>query len=133
LAVANTVIPTAFVLSNWSDSNKYYLLYPWVMGPFPGLAYAGDTDRGLEGVGARLLTLGLAGAMAFAIEISERKEGSKDRAYGLLLIPAGVTVASWIADIHAIPSIVERRSESLTISPMIGSNGQVGARFQVRW
>ena len=44
-----------------------------------------------------------------------------------------VTVASWIADIKAIPSIVRRHDESLTISPMVGLKGQVGARFQVRW
>ena len=133
LAVANTVIPIAVVLSNWNDSNKYFLLYPWVFGPFPGLAYACDTDRGLEGVGTRLFTLGVTGGIALAIAISEMGGGSENSADALLLIPAGVTVASWIADIAAIPSIVERHNESLTISPMVGSNGQVGARFQVRW
>lgn len=133
LAVANIAIPLGLLLPGRDSSQEFLLLYPWIVGPFPGLAYAGETERGLEGVGTRLITAGLAVGILLVDELAEFEGGSSQVADALLVIPAGITIASWIYDIAAIPPAVKRHNESVAISPLVGSRGQVGVQVQVRW
>jgi hypothetical protein len=133
LALANTAIPLAVFLSDEDYSQKFLLFYSWVVGPFPGLIYAGDADRGLEGVGVRLLTAGLAAVISYADYLAEFGGDSSSGADALLIVPAGLTVVSWISDIAAIPPAIKGQEESVTLSPMVGSGGQVGVRVQIRW
>jgi hypothetical protein len=133
LAVANTAIPMAVVLANQDTLHWYFLLYSWVVGPAPGLIYAGDAERAFDGIGTRLLTAGLAAGILIVDELAEFQGGSSKAADALLVIPAGITVASWIYDIAAIPPAVKRHNEPVAISPLFGSRGQVGVQVQVRW
>jgi hypothetical protein len=75
----------------------------------------------------------LAAGILIVDELAEFEGGSSQVTDALLVIPAGITIASWIFDIAAIPPAVTRHNESVTISPLLGPKGQIGARIQVRW
>ena len=60
IALASTVIPAAAAVAEDVDGPVGTLaLYSWIVGPFPGLVYAGKTMRGLMGAGIRTGMLAL--------------------------------------------------------------------------
>ncbi len=130
IAAANTAIPIAWgalrprdedIGDTWGDDfGGWFSLYGVVIGPFPGFIYAGDTQRGLAGVGIRFAGI----AMAWT--------GAEENA---VLVLGGFALCglSIVWDFLALPSSVRRYNEGLSVEPLIGMDGSVGASFVLRW
>lgn len=137
IAVANTLVPAVLALQPFSgDDDMTWLLigtaYSWVVGPFPGLAYAGNTKRGLKGMGVRLVSLFVFHGM-LATTWKWNNFGPESGPTPMIVLPLAAGVISSIWDMAAIPSAVREYNERLAVSPTLGANGRVGARLEFRW
>jgi hypothetical protein len=142
IGLASVLIPTGagLLLSDTDQGGTAaaLALTSWILGPSPGLFYAGNGDRAWEGMAFRSLTLAVAaGGVAIMAANFDLFEGGNDGgvAAGAMvgLVAAGLTVRSWILDLRQIPSSVERFNAGLQASPVLTPSGRVGARLTLRW
>jgi hypothetical protein len=128
LGLSSLFVPLAMIATG-SESAPLAAAYVWLVGPLPGLVYAGETGRGLKGVGVRA---GIFASTVLLVAGAASNTGDS-RVAGAIAV-GGIlgTVISWGADIAAIPGAV-RRSNSVGISPMVGAEGRVGAQVQLLW
>jgi hypothetical protein len=128
VGLSSLFVPLSMVATN-SENAGLAALYAWIVGPFPGLVYAGDTGRGLRGMGLRAGLLGSVVVLG-AISVSH---GGGSSAPAVLAVGAALgTLISWGADVAAIPRAVGREN-GMNISPLVGPEGQVGAQMNLRW
>lgn len=128
VGLSSLFVPLSMVATG-SENAGLAALYAWIVGPFPGLVYAGDTARGLRGMGLRA---GLLGSVVLLTSVSF-SDGEQSSAPAVLAVGAALgTLVSWGADIAAIPDIVGRRNR-LQFSPTMGSRGEPGVQMSLRW
>ena len=128
LGLSSLFVPLAMIATG-SENAPLAAAYAWLVGPLPGLVYAGETGRGLKGIGVRA---GIFASTALLAAGAGSATGDSNVAGAIALGGLIGTVISWGADIAAIPRAV-RRSNSVGISPLVGDEGQVGAQVRLLW
>jgi hypothetical protein len=129
IGLAGIAIPLAAAAAG----NESAALIACILGPFPGLAYAGDAPRGLKGMAFRGAVLGgtiLIGAAAAPDWLSDKRD--EETLSAIFLLGAAGTLFSWGVDLSAIPDRV-RRQNALRVSPTLGRDGRIGMRLDLRW
>ncbi len=113
LGVASTVLPLVAAVALDNDGAAVALVtYSWIVGPLPGLAYAGNTKRGLVGAGIRTGTAVLGVLWALG-HLPDSPDPPPDI---LAWIAVGGTLASWISDMSFIPKAVRQYNENIAVA-----------------
>jgi len=143
LGLSGIIVPTSLgIMAAGEDGalvGSVLMLSSWILGPAPGLFYAGNDTGAWDGMGVRTLTaaVALGGGALFAANFDLFGDDSDDGAItaGALIVvgAAGFTVASWIRDLQKIRPSVERYNQGLRAAPLLTADGKVGAQLTFRW